>query len=134
MKSFNISNISDRDMFQAYYAILDKKHRLTEMEYKVLAELNYHAYLIKDEVTSESLRWRLVFTPEVKNEICEYLDVKTSTLNNALTSLRSKGVIVNNKVISDLLIYPSDSLFKLEFNFRMNVNKDSKESSEDSSR
>lgn len=119
MKNFNISNITDRDMFQAYYAILDKKHRLTEIEYKVLADLNYQAYLIKDEVTSEDLRWRLVFTPEVKEDISSYLQIKKATLNNTLTSLRNKGFIVNNKVKTDLLIYPNEETFKLSFNFKM---------------
>jgi DNA-binding MarR family transcriptional regulator len=106
--------------FRQYVEILDPLVKLRPKEMDVLAELLYYNNELKDIKSAN--RWKLIFDYDNKKEIASSLKISVASLGNNLTYLRKRGIIVDNKVVDNLLVYPGKT-FKLTFKFAVNDNK-----------
>jgi DNA-binding MarR family transcriptional regulator len=105
-----------KKFFRQYVEILDPLVKLRPKELDVLAELLYHNNELKE--VKADLRWKLIFDYDTKKEISQDLKISIPSLGNNLSYLRKRGIIVDNKVVDNLLVYPGKT-FKLVFNFKL---------------
>ena len=82
----------------------------------VLAELLYYNNEFKD--IPEKNRWKIIFDYENKKEIANNLKISVASLGNNLSYLRKRSIIVDNKVVKNLLVYPGKT-FNLTFKFNV---------------
>jgi hypothetical protein len=102
--------------FRQYVEILDPLVKLRPKELDVLSELLYYNNEFKS-IESKN-RWRLIFDYDTKKEIAQNLKMSVASLGNNLSYLRKRGIIVDNKVVNNLLVYPGKT-FKLTFDFEL---------------
>jgi DNA-binding MarR family transcriptional regulator len=100
--------------FRQYVELLNPVVKLRPKELDVLAELLYHN--AERENINEKDRWKLVFDYDNKKEMADALNISVASLGNNLSYLRKRGIIVDNKVVDNLLVYPKKG-FKLTFKF-----------------
>jgi len=112
-----IISTDESKFYRQYLEILNPIIKLRGKELDVLAELLFHNTRLKD-ITS-TLRWKLIFDQDNKTVIRQKLDLSEASLNNNLSALRKKRIIVDNEVLKNFLVKP-DSNFSLRFNFKMN--------------
>lgn len=91
--------------------------KISNGELNILGEILYFNHVYRD--IDEKKRGILIFDYDNKMDIIESLDIPFSSFRNALTSLRKKGYIVNNKVKKELVINPTDQIL-VGFNFKLN--------------
>lgn len=77
---------------------------LRDKELKVLAQLLYYAYKYKNLPDRE--RFRLVFDYDTRQEICENLGIPVGSLNNNLTALRIKKIVIDKTINKKFLLDP----------------------------
>lgn len=65
-------------------------------ELDVLAELYYWNYYYRD--VPEESRGKLIFDYDTKRAIADYLNIDNAVLDNSLSSLRKKNIIVGRKI------------------------------------
>ena len=111
---------SEKVFFRQYVQILNPLIKLRDKELDVLAELLYHNNKLKSIDIKN--RWKLILDYDNKKDIANDLDMSVASLGNNLSSLRKKGIIVNNKVVSNLLVHPGKE-FKLTFKFSVSEDK-----------
>ena len=104
----------ERAFFRQYVQLLNPIIKIREKELDVLAELLYHNNRLKDIEMKN--RWKLVLDYDNKKEMAASVKTSQASFGNNLTYLRKKGIIVDNQVVSNLLVYP-DSSFNLVFKF-----------------
>lgn len=82
-------------------------------ELSVLSEL----FRLNNEYSNidSSIRWKVIFQYDTKIQMKNKLGISDANFNNILTSLRSKGLIVKNRV-------PDKYLFTIEEEFKFNIN------------
>ena len=113
----NISiNTDSSKFYRQYLELLNPLIKLRGKELDVLAQLLFHNNKLKD--IPEPHRWKIIFDYDTKVEIRTALELSDASMNNNLTSLRKKGIIKNNKVIKNLLIYPNKKS-RIIFNFNI---------------
>lgn len=124
VKQANI-NVKLKDLFFKWLEITKPLHKLTNQQQEVLALFLYYHYKIKHETTNEKILWKIVFDYDTKMKIKEDLNIKDNVLQNIMTHLRKRKIIIDNK-ISPIYI-PSLELnstnFKIIYNFNI-VNND----------
>jgi len=122
MKASKIVNINTdlKNLFKHYLFITKPLNKLRPKEIDVLALLLYYNYLEIPNFKRNEDRWKRVFDYSTKLQIREELEIEDYTLQNVLSSLRKKKVIVNN-VITDYYIPKIDATnnFQLVFNFNI---------------
>lgn len=120
IKNVNI-NVKLKSLFFKWLEITKPFHKLPQQELNVLALLLYYHFKIKHETTNDKILWKIVFDYDTKMKIKEELDITDNTLQNLLSKLRNKKIIIDNK-ISPVYI-PSLSLnaknFKIIYNFNI---------------
>lgn len=123
MKNSKIANINItiKDLFLKWLEITRIFHKLTNQEIKVLALLLYYYYKYKKEITNDKILWKIVFDYDTKHLIKEELNIKDQGIQNILTSLRKKKVIVNNKISNAYIpnLEENNNNFKIIFNFNI---------------
>ena len=101
-----IIHVNNRDIFfRRYTEILNSVLGLRQRELDVLMMLiDYYDLHWCDMVD------RIVFSSDIKKEICNRLGISDSILNNCLSSLRSSGIIVGRSILRKYLIRYNDSV------------------------
>jgi hypothetical protein len=124
IKTANI-NVKLKTLFFKWLDILKPWHNLNNQQQQVLALLLYYHYLYKKDTTNNKILWKIVFDYDTRLKIIEDEVFKkgltVSSLNNILTVLRKKNVIINNQ-ISNVYIPELDiksKNFKMVFNFNI---------------
>lgn len=123
-KTANI-NIKLKLLFFKWLEILKPWHDLNNQQQQVLALLLYYHYLYKKDITNNKILWKIVFDYDTRikiiEDVCWKKGMNIGTLNNVLTMLRNKKVIIDNEVIK--LYIPELELksksFKIIFNFNI---------------
>ena len=100
--------------YRQYVELLNPLIKLRPKELDLLAELLYHNNKLKDIDIKN--RWKLILDYDNKKDMATNLDMSVASLGNNLSYLRKKGIIINNQVSNNFLVYP-DKNFKLTFNF-----------------
>lgn len=72
-------------------------------------------------ITNDKILWKEVFSYESKLEIAEELGVSSQSIENMLSQLRKKGVIVNNRLTPAFIPNMQHDLknFELVINFKI---------------
>ena len=118
-KDINLSVSNTRQFYKQYCSIIGTLLKLRKQEYLVLAELLLYYNEYKD--LPADVRDKLVFDYDIKVKIREELnDMSSANLYNTFTALRKKGIIKNNKISSNVIVYPNDG-FSLNFKWELNA-------------
>lgn len=123
MNNGKIANINTtiKNLFSRWLALTKPFHKLPKQPQNVLALLLYYNHIYKKDITKDSLRWIIVFDYDTKMLIKEELDMDDGRLQNVLSTLRKKGCIINNEIVSTYIpdLELESSVFKLIFNFKI---------------
>ena len=105
-----------RDDFYRYYAeLVNPMLELRKRELDVLAKLMYYNNEYKD--LAEDVRFKIVFDYDTKTKIAGELGISMDVLNNNFSVLRSKKIIVKNKLSKGFQVYHDDKTHELTFQF-----------------
>lgn len=120
MKVANI-NVKIKDFFFKWIDFTRPFHKLNKQQSSVLALLLYHHYRLGKEITNNRILWKEVFDYDTKILIHEELNIQLSSLENLLSRLRKKNIIVNNRITPHYIpeIDKKTKEFKLVFNFKI---------------
>lgn len=129
MKVSNIKsatlNVKIKNFFFRYIEFLKPFHNLTNQEQKVLALFLYYHYKLSKEITNNKVLWKEVFDYDTKRLILDELQIEDSGLQNILTSLRKKKVIIDKQISKNYIpdITNNPKTFVLTFNFNLIYNE-----------
>jgi hypothetical protein len=114
-------NISAKDLFKRWLDISQPYHKLKGQYKEVLALLLYYHFKYSKQITNKKILWKIVFDYDTKKLIKDELDIKDQAIQNALTALRKKNIIVNNTITPAFIpeITSKTTKFKIEFNFNI---------------
>ena len=79
---------------------------------------------------AENIRFKIIFDYDTKVKIAEDLNISMDVLNNNFTLLRSKKIIVDNKLAKGFRILHSGDDYELTFKFQFDDEPDTKNSKE----
>lgn len=118
IKEFPI-NINEREFFRAYIEMLKPfLKKIRDREADVFAELIYWNHK-KREIRNKNDRFKLIMDPDCRRLIETKIGISTAIFRNALTGLRSRGLLLDDNTIHDTyLISPQDEV-KLSFVFKL---------------
>lgn len=119
-KSANI-NVKLKTFFHRFVEFLYPFHGLTDRQQKVLSLLLYYHYELKSQITNNKILWKEVFDYDTKVKIYTEMDIKATALENLLTQLRKKKVIIDNEIsgVYIPIIDNKSKKFSLKFNFNI---------------
>lgn len=121
MKNANVANIRTNidGLFEHWVALTQPLHKLTDAEAKILLAFLRKRHMFATNINNDEVVDKLLFATDTRKEIMTELGHKMGTFQNYLTSIRNKGVILDNKINPKLLPnYESGSdNFKLIYNF-----------------
>ena len=66
----------------------------------------------------EEIRFKIVFDYETKAKIAKDLKISMDVLNNNLSELRKKKIVVDNKIPKGYQVYLENNEYNLTFNFK----------------
>ena len=118
--TFNFT--TEQKMFKAFVTTMQPVLNLRDREADVFAQLLYYNFLKKD-IKNLKDRFELVFSTKTKKLIMQNLNIKDSILQNTLSILRKKNLIINNEIPLKFHIYPTDNKIELTFNFKLKENE-----------
>ena len=120
IKSLNI-NVHLKTMFKLWLNITSSFHKMTNQQIEVLALLLFYHHELSNQITNSKILWKMVFDYETKNKIKKELNLKDASFQNVLTSLRKKGIITDNKVVSTYIpkLENGSNNFRVVFNFNI---------------
>ena len=119
-KQANI-NITLKGLFKNWMEITKPFHNLAKQQQQVLALLLYYHYQYKKDITNDNILWKMVFDYDTKLKIRRELKISDQAIQNNLTILRKKNIIIDNKIVKTYipeLSNDSDN-FKVIFNFNI---------------
>jgi len=114
-------NIKLKQLFKTWLQITRVFHKLTKQQIDVLALLLYYHYKLQKQITNKKILWKVVFDYDTKAKIKEELDITDQSLQNVLTQLRKKNIIINNEIVSTYIpnLEKKSKEFKIIFNFNI---------------
>lgn len=113
-KEITLGFNSEQKLFRAYVELLQPIFKLRNREADVFAQLLYFNYLKRD-IKNINDRFELILSPKNKKQILENLNIGDNILQNMLSSLRKKGLLVNNIIPTKYLQYISEDGLSLIF-------------------
>tara|TARA_R110002020_G_scaffold448039_3_gene660683 strand:+ start:1477 stop:1884 length:408 start_codon:yes stop_codon:yes gene_type:complete len=110
-----------KKVFEEYLYLTKPLHGLRPLEIRVIAVFLYYNVLEMENFKREEDRWVKLFSYETKLKIRNDLKIKDHTLQNLLSSLRKKGVIVDNKIAPYYVpqVQTKTKSFQLIYNFNI---------------
>ena len=114
-------NIKLKEFFYKWMEITRPFHKLNPQQSAVLALLLYHHHRLSKEITNNKILWKEVFDYDTKVLIQEELDIQLGSLENLLSRLRKKKIIIDNRITPYFIppINKNTKEFKLIFNFKI---------------
>lgn len=104
-----------RTFFRQYVHIMKPVFKLNDRESDILGELMYFNYKYRE--LTEDIRYKIIFDYDTKVEIRVNLGITEASFNNGLTTLRKKGILVDNRLAGNLLVIPDSNRFSVTFLF-----------------
>lgn len=131
MKNGKIANInvSRKRLYYRWLEITKPFHKLTSQQHNILSLLLYYFFEYRKDISNDKLCWKMVFDYDTKQLIKKELGIKDPNLQNVLTTLRKKGVVIDNEIVSTYIpnIEKDSKNFKIIFNFNI-VDEEEKKS------
>lgn len=123
MKNNSVTfNTNFKDVLYYWLKFTKPFHNLAEQPMRVLALLLLKYFNYKEIVKDDKVLWKMVFDYDTKVEIITELDIKDYTLENKLTQLRKKGIIVNNTINKKYIPNLDLNTKEYNINFKFNIN------------
>lgn len=123
MKNANIANIRTNvnGLFERWVALTQPLHKLTEAEGNILLEFLKKRHIYAKSIKDDDIIDKLLFSTENRREVMDKLGYAMGTFQNYMTTLRIKGVIIDNKINRKLIPNYEDGSdnFKLIYNFNV---------------
>lgn len=114
------ANVSLKDLCYRYLVITKSIHKLRPKQIEVLSRIVYHYLKVRPTVESDAEAWYHVFH-NCRTEIMDDLDMTDYSLNNLISSLRKRKVIINNTVPAPYIPdVEKGSRFAVVFEFELN--------------
>jgi len=116
-------NIPKKKFFMYWLQFLKPYHKLRDKEIEMLSLFLNKRHELSQKITDDDLLDTMLFDKNIKDQIREEMNYSShQVFNNMLSSLRSKGVIVNGKINKGLIpeLTEDSNNFKLIFNFNIN--------------
>jgi len=106
--------------FLRYYELMNPFFNLPPLERRALALIAEEYWINYEAIGKEDIAWRLSMDYDAKMRVRESLgDISFNSHANILTSLRKRGVIVDNRIVHPYLIGNSKDT-TLTFKFTIN--------------
>lgn len=80
--------------YKYYFTIINGLLNLTKKEIDIVSKLYYYNHIISKSVTDPKLAGLLLFSKEYKGKIVKELSIKPLLLNNYISSLKEKSIIL----------------------------------------
>lgn len=117
-KEITLGFTTEQKLFRAYVELLQPIFKLRNREADVFAQLLYFNYLKRD-IKNINDRFELILSPKNKKQILENLNIGDNILQNMLSNLRKKGLLVDNivpvKYHQHIMDNSLDLIFKLRW-------------------
>lgn len=128
LKVVNI-NVNTKTFFKHWIKFTEPFHKLTDKQQNILALFLYHHNELKRQITNNKILWKEVLGYDTKVKIYSELDITSSNLENVLTQLRKRNIIIDNKIVDTYIpkIDKKTKCFQLQFNFLINDRPKQKE-------
>ena len=117
-KTIPLTLSSEYQLFRAYIELLQPLLKIRDREADVYSQLLYFNFQ-KQSIVNLTDRFELIFSPKSKKQICENLGINDNILQNTLSILRKKKLIVNNSIPTKFHLYPTD--MNLELTFKLTI-------------
>lgn len=132
-KQANIK-VTRKQFFRYWLRFTKSFHDLAPREMDVLAQYLYYHSMYSEQILNDKVLWKTVFDYETKIIIKKELGMKDAQLQNMMTTLRKKKVIINGKINKIYIpnISPNADSFKIIYNLIINEEETSKEDKGDS--
>jgi hypothetical protein len=114
-------NIKLKSFFYKWVEFTRPFHKLSNQQQKVLALLLYHHYRLAKEITNNKILWKSVFDYDTKLLINEELGIQPGALENLLSQLRKRNVIMEGQVSPVYIpkLSRKAKQFRIIFNFNI---------------
>lgn len=123
-KTANIK-VSINNFFLMWMRFTEPFHKLAPRYQTVVAILLRYYYELGKEITNEKILWKEVFSYDSKIKLADEMEINKQSVENLLTYLRKRNVIINNRIspayLPDLSKDPSK--FSININFHINYNE-----------
>lgn len=94
-----IIKTKEKTFFKHWLTLTEPLHKLNKKEIEVLSLFMFYYFEFKKEIANEELCWKLTFDHDIKLKILNELNLSSDQiLQNILTGLRKKQIIINNKI------------------------------------
>jgi hypothetical protein len=99
-KNIKIANINVKlkTFFRNWMQFTQPFHKLPNQQQAVLALLLFYHYQLKSEITNTKILWKAVFDYDIKIKISNELEIQPGALENLLSQLRKRKIIVDNQI------------------------------------
>jgi|AntDeeMinimDraft_6_1070357.scaffolds.fasta_scaffold31783_1 DNA-binding MarR family transcriptional regulator len=126
MKNVNVQTlkVTEKKFFRLWITLLQPFLKLSEQELNILAYLLYYRHIILKEVKNKSIVNDLLFNTKTRNKIKEDLNIPGYSFNNKLTSLRKKGLIVDNVLNQKIIPVIEDDFTNFKLVYDVNIIKE----------
>ena len=104
------------NFYRYYVELLNPIVKLRKRELDVWAQLLL--YNNEYRQLKEEIRFKIVFDYETKAKIAKDLKISMDVLNNNLSELRKKKIVVDNKIPKGYQVYLENNEYNLTFNFK----------------
>lgn len=94
-----------------------KKTTLSDMPLRVLAQLLFYNDSFSE--MPEETKWNMVFSKDIKDKMCQTLNMKEHHLNIYISQLRALKILEGKTIRKPFIIYSNDNR-SLNFTFKLN--------------
>lgn len=114
-------NVRPKSFFKYFLEFTEPFHKLTGQQQTVVALLLFYRYELSKVITNDKILWSQTFDYDQRMRICEEMKIKPVSLENLLSQIRKKGIIVDNQIIARFVpeIDESTKQFQLIYNFNI---------------
>lgn len=119
IKEANI-NVRIKPFFKQWIKFTEPFHKLNKGQQEVLSLFLYHHYDLNQQITNSKILWNMVFDYDTKVKIYSELGIRSSALENILSQLRARNIILDGKISS--LYIPDLAKDAKQFTIKINLN------------
>lgn len=104
-----ITAVCKKDNFHyMYWSLMKNQLDISDNEIKILCKFIYH--YMDSEGSREDIRWKYVFSTDIRKEIREVLGIPDSSFNQSFHKLKNKKI----KMLNGPAILKDDNGYKLD--------------------
>ena len=114
-------NVKLKNLFSQWIRFTEPFHNLSNRHQKVLSLLLYYHFQLQKEITNNRILWKEVFDYDTKVKIYTEIGIQSGALENILSQLRNKKVIIDNQISPVYIPNLSRNAKKFSITFNFNI-------------